>query len=96
MARVNWKYLGHDGSTDVITFDHGSTREHLHGECFVCVADAVKQATEWRTTWSEELRRYVIHGLLHLAGYDDLEPKSRRFMKRKENALMRALCGPRH
>jgi len=40
MARVNWQFLGHEGSTDVITFDHGSNPDHLHGECFICVADA--------------------------------------------------------
>lgn len=91
MVRLNWDYLRHEGSTDIITFDHGSTETHLHGECFICVADALKQATEWGTTWPEELGRYVIHGLLHLAGYDDLEPANRRVMKRRENALTRRL-----
>ncbi len=91
MARLNWDYLQHEGSTDIITFDHGSTETHLHGECFICVADALKQAAEWGTTWPEELGRYVIHGLLHLAGYDDLEPTDRREMKRRENALTRLL-----
>jgi len=91
MARVNWDYLRHEGSTDIITFDHGSTRGHLHGECFICVADAVRQALEFGTRWQEELGRYVIHGLLHLAGYDDLEPAARRVMKRREGALTRTL-----
>lgn len=91
MARLNWTYLRHEGSTDIITFDHGSTETHLHGECFICLADALKQAAEWGTTWPEELGRYVIHGLLHLAGYDDLEPTDRRIMKRRENALTRRL-----
>ena len=91
MARVNWDFLQHEGSTDVITFDHGSTGRHLHGECFICVADAEAQASEWHTTWSDELGRYVIHALLHLAGYDDLEPAARRVMKRRENALTQSL-----
>lgn len=96
MARVNWDFLRHEGSTDVITFDHGSTARHLHGECFICVADAVVQAREWGTCWEEELGRYVIHALLHLAGHDDLEPVARRRMKRREEALTRALViGPR-
>ncbi len=91
MARVNWGFLRHEGSTDVLTFDHGSTERHLHGECFICVADAEAQASEWKTTWSDELGRYLIHALLHLAGYDDLEPTARRVMKRRENALTQAL-----
>ena len=89
MAQVNWDFLRHEGSTDVITFDHGSTAERLHGELFISVADAVKQAEEFGTTWDEELVRYVIHGLLHLCGYDDLEPAKRRMMKRHENRLVR-------
>ncbi len=91
MAQVNWDYLRHEGSTDVITFDHGSTAEHLYGECFICVADAIAQARDWQTAWPEELGRYVIHALLHLAGHDDLEPAARKVMKRRENALTRAL-----
>lgn len=91
MARVNWDYLRHEGSTDVITFDHGSTARHLYGECFICVADAIRQAGEWQTEWPDELGRYVIHALLHLAGYDDLAPVARQLMKRRENALTAAL-----
>lgn len=89
MARVNWDFLRHEGSTDVITFDHGSTPQRLHGELFISVADAVKQAGEFGTAWPEELARYVIHGLLHLHGYDDLEPAKRRVMKREENRLVK-------
>ena len=113
MARVNWDFLQHEGSTDVITFDHSSpefrvpgsdfgvddpgTRNQkletsLHGELFICVDDAVKQAGEFRTTWQSELARYVIHGLLHLCGHDDLKPVARRKMKREENRLVRLIA----
>ena len=79
----------------VITFDHGSTIERVHGECFISVADAVDQAQAFRTTWTEEVVRYVIHGILHLRGYDDLEPALRRSMKREENRWVRWV-GSRH
>lgn len=59
----------------------------LHGEIFISVADAVKQAREFRTTWQSEVVRYVIHGILHLRGYDDRTPAARRLMKREENRL---------
>lgn len=98
MARVNWQYLQHEGSTDVITFDHlnlsleipGSSLQ-LHGELFVCVDDAVAQAKEFKTTWPSEVVRYVVHGVLHLLGHDDLKPHLRRTMKREENRLVRRL-----
>ena len=91
MARVNETFLQHEGSTDVITFDHSeSARPHaLHGELFICLDDAVKQAKEFKTTWQSELTRYVIHGLLHLRGHDDLKPAARRAMKKEENRLLR-------
>lgn len=98
MARVNWQFLQHEGSTDVITFDYGvppvvgdAPTTGLSGEAFICVADAVKQAREFKTTWQEEVVRYAVHALLHLLGYDDLQPAKRRVMKREENRLMRQL-----
>jgi probable rRNA maturation factor len=93
MGRLNWKFLRHEGSTDVITFEHGAGKspEHLHGEIFISVPDAVKQAHEFGTSWQSEVVRYVIHGLLHLRGHDDLQPKERRGMKREENRLHRKL-----
>jgi len=95
MARVNEQFLQHTGSTDVITFDHSeSPQPHspvLRGEAFISISDAVAQAKEFRTTWQSELARYVVHALLHLRGYDDLEPKLRREMKREENRLLKRL-----
>ena len=143
MARVNQAFLGHAGSTDVITFDHSEASQpdsyyfpmalggigpsassphpsppsdggegarrtgaealisdaavyqgelaSLQGELFVCLDDAVKQAKEFKTAWQSELTRYVIHGLLHLRGHDDLKPAARRVMKKEENRLLREI-----
>lgn len=97
MARVNWQFLQHEGSTDVITFDHAApgadagTRANLNGELFVCVDDAIEQAGQFKTNWQSEVVRYVVHGILHLLGYDDLKPALRREMKREENRLVRWL-----
>ena len=63
----------------------------LQGELFVCLDDAVKQAKEFKTSWQSELTRYVIHGLLHLRGHDDLKPAARRVMKKEENRLLREI-----
>ena len=100
MAGVNWQFLQHSGSTDVITFDHREAvlvPDHpeleLYGELFVCVDDALKQAEAFRTTWTSEVVRYVVHGVLHLLGHDDLTPALRRRMKRAENGLVRRLAG---
>lgn len=92
MAGMNWRWLRHEGSTDILTFDHRSgPGEPLHGELFISVDDAVTQAAAFGTSADAELVRYVIHGVLHLMGYDDLEPAARRSMKRVENRLVRRL-----
>jgi len=90
MAKVNQTFLQHEGPTDVITFDYRDAgKGELHGELFICPAVAVTQAKEFGTDWRSELVRYVIHGMLHLLGHDDLEPVARRKMKRVESRLVR-------
>jgi len=98
MARVNWQFLRHEGSTDVITFDHRALDSALptatgriHGELFICVDDAVAQAIAFQTSWQSEVVRYVVHGILHLLGHEDVQPDLRRKMKRAENRLVRRL-----
>jgi probable rRNA maturation factor len=113
MAQLNEAFLQHQGSTDVITFDYAeqtSARARdsrsvisaaippLHGEIFICTDDAVRQAKAFRTTWPEEIMRYLIHGVLHLCGYDDRFAAARKRMKTKEERLLRDLssrCDPR-
>ena len=63
----------------------------VHGEIFICLDEAVSQARQFRATWQSEVVRYLVHGLLHLRGYDDLQPAARRAMKREENRLLREL-----
>lgn len=97
MARLNETYLQHSGPTDVITFDYSETprcspADPVHGEIFICLDVARRQALEFHTTWPAELVRYLVHGVLHLLGHDDLDPVSRRKMKREENRLTRALA----
>ena len=100
MAKINWDYLQHEGSTDVITFDYrdgyfdGAAEFEgldLAGEIYISAEDAVTQSKEFRTKWQEEIVRYVVHGVLHLRGYDDLEPGKRREMKSEEDRLLKNL-----
>jgi probable rRNA maturation factor len=101
MEEMNRHYLGHEGSTDVITFDYragysGGESEgaDLAGEIFISVADAVSQGEKFRRPWEEEVLRYMVHGVLHLRGYDDLEPVARKKMKAAENRLLKKLLAP--
>jgi len=93
MIRMNEGYLRHEGSTDVITFDYmdASRPKGLAGEIFVCLDEALAQAPRFRVSWQNELVSYVVHGILHLSGYDDKTAAARKNMKREENRLMRRL-----
>lgn len=92
MANVHEQFMNIAGSTDVITFDHGSEPPvKIHGEVFISIEDAIAQAREFKTTWQSETARYMVHGILHVLGYDDLEAKARAKMKREENRLLRKL-----
>jgi probable rRNA maturation factor len=94
MARVHEEFMNIAGSTDVITFDHGSEPpDKIHGEIFISVEDAINQANEFKTAWQHEIVRYIIHGVLHLLGYDDLKPALRAKMKREENRLLKKAAG---
>ncbi len=64
----------------------------LHGELFLCLDEALLQARRFHTTWQTELVRYLVHGILHLLGYDDQEDRARRRMKKEEDALVRQLA----
>ncbi len=93
MAEVNRQFLQHEGSTDVITFNYSdeTVGTILSGELFVCVDEAILQAGQFKTSWQSEVVRYIVHGVLHLRGYDDLKLDLRRKMKREENRLLRKL-----
>jgi probable rRNA maturation factor len=94
MARLNEAYLGHVGPTDVLAFGYtAADAGSLHGEVFICVDEALKQARRFRTSWQREVVRYVAHGLLHFQGYNDGTPKQRERMKAVENGLVQDLAG---
>jgi probable rRNA maturation factor len=94
IERINRSCLQHAGPTDVITFDyHDHTEpESLNGEMFICLEVASANARRFHTTWQSELTRYLVHGLLHLHGFDDREPVKRRRMKSRESRLLKQLA----
>jgi probable rRNA maturation factor len=91
MSKLNQTHLGHSGSTDVITLDYREPDWPVAGEIIVCLDEADRQAPRFGATWQAELARYVVHGVLHLQGYDDQRAADRLKMKRKEDELLRAL-----
>ncbi len=84
IARVHFEFMAMPDPTDVITFDHG--------EIVVSAETAVRCAKEHGHSVEEELVLYVIHGLLHLNGFDDRAPAARRKMFRVQDRIWREVC----
>ena len=93
---VNRKYLGHDYYTDIITFDYceggvegviGSGKK-LNGDLFISIDTVKANADEYCATFHEELHRVIVHGVLHLIGYDDHTDADIAMMRSKEREYL--------
>jgi probable rRNA maturation factor len=80
ISAIHEQFMGIAGATDVITFQHG--------EILISVETAARQAIEYESGLLPELRVYIAHGLLHLAGYDDLSEDGFREMAKLQNELV--------
>lgn len=81
---VNMKYLQHDYFTDIITFDYCEGKV-LSGDLFISVDSVRENSIEFGTDFEEELHRVIVHGVLHLIGYDDHTEEDKKMMRQKEN-----------
>lgn len=81
---VNMKYLQHDYFTDIITFDYCEGKV-LSGDLFISVDSVRENSIEFGTDFEEELHRVIVHGVLHLIGYDDHTDEDKKVMRQKEN-----------
>ncbi len=71
LHKINLEYLNHDTYTDIITFDNSEDETTIEGDIFVSIERVTDNSDTLNTYFEEEIRRVVVHGLLHLCGYDD-------------------------
>ncbi len=91
LVDINKRYLDHHDYTDVITFDYGDEYEGTSGDIFISYPMVKENARKYDAPEGEELLRVMIHGLLHLLGYNDKEEADRLQMKAKENYYLSLL-----
>jgi probable rRNA maturation factor len=84
MRAINKKFLGHDYVTDVLTFDLGEGQ----GEIIICPGKAGMNAKAHQSSTQKEIVLYAVHGILHLAGYEDKSPEGIRQMRAMEKELL--------
>jgi probable rRNA maturation factor len=96
MRALNKKYADSDRPTDVLSFKLGEKEfgrpDSFIGEILISSDTAARNSKVFGSTFGEEIILYVIHGILHLFGYDDADAGSRARMSEKENVILRELC----
>jgi rRNA maturation RNase YbeY len=91
MARLHRIFSGVRGTTDVLTFDLSETGGRLvEGDIYICLDQARRQAAVYRVPLYEVVARLAVHGILHLAGYDDHSEEERRHMSKLEDLSLEA------
>ncbi len=83
MSELHWRFMSVHGPTDVITFQHG--------EIVISAETARRQARQFGTSLLHELQLYLVHGLLHLRGFDDRRPADAKRMSRRQEQILRQI-----
>ena len=84
LHKINLEYLNHDTLTDIISFDYTMGNE-VGGDIFVSVERVLDNSKDYNTSFEDELKRVLVHGVLHYCGYKDKSEEDEVLMRSKEN-----------
>ena len=90
LSEMNAKYLKHKTLTDIITFNYNSSYQ-VSGDIFISIERVQENSLKYKTSFENELHRVMIHGILHLLGYNDKSEFQKKKMVRKENESLALL-----
>lgn len=85
LYQMNVQYLQHDSLTDIITFDYCPETGNISGDLFISIDRVEENARELNLSFHDELKRVMVHGVLHLMGYNDKDSAQRAAMRQREN-----------
>lgn len=84
LLNINKTYLSHSYNTDIITFNYNNN-QIINSDIFISIDRVKENAVSYKVSFNEELNRVMLHGVLHLIGYDDKSPEERAIMRAKED-----------
>ena len=87
LVEINQQYLDHDTLTDIISFDY-SIGKDLHGDVYISIERVRENAVDFNVDFEEELKRVIVHGILHYCGYKDKNEEDENRMRQKEDEKM--------
>ena len=88
LLKKNIQFLNHATYTDIITFDY-CEKNVIHGDIIISIERVTENARKFKTDFEEELKRVIIHGVLHLCGYKDKTEKEAKIIRTKENSALK-------
>jgi len=88
LQKINYKYLKHNDLTDVITFEYNETND-LEGDVFISIERVKENSKTYNVKFKAELARVMIHGVLHLMGYNDKKENEKSLMRGLENEFLK-------
>jgi probable rRNA maturation factor len=91
LLNINKTYLNHDFYTDIITFDQSEEDKKIEGEIYISVERVAENALSNKVSFENELKRVIIHGLLHLVGFQDKTTAQQKLMRHKEDEMLNLL-----
>lgn len=92
LLKINQQYLDHDYYTDIITFDY-SEGNVVSGDIFISTDRISENAATYKVSFNQEINRIMIHGVLHLLGYQDKESEQKKLMTLKEDYYISKIPG---
>ena len=88
LSKMKEKYFNVEQYTDVIAFNFSEEKEIFEGEIYISIMDVKENAKLFKQSFDDEFKRVIIHGVLHLIGYNDIENKDKLIMKNMENKYL--------
>lgn len=88
LTKINIEFLNHDTLTDIVSFDY-SVGNEINGDIFISIERVKENASDFNVSFDEELKRVMVHGLLHYCGYKDKTEADELLMRNKEDEKMK-------
>ena len=88
LHKINLEYLSHDAFTDIITFDQSEKDDEIEGDIYISVERVKENAKSLGKSLNEELYRVMIHGVLHLMGFNDKTSEEKSAMRKREDSCL--------
>jgi rRNA maturation RNase YbeY len=89
VLELNRNYLNHNHRTDILTFNYSENKSEIEGEIYISFEDAQANSKRFSCSLDDELKRLIVHGLLHLLGFQDNNTKQKKEMRIKEDYLLK-------